>query len=54
MFRRVYGSKKPVWIFDDQKTSPRLFMLGRIINEPNIEEVNDGIVSLSFDVEEIV
>lgn len=54
MFIRVYGSKKPVWIFDDQKTSPRLFMLGRIINEPNIEEVNDGIVSLSFDVEEIV
>jgi hypothetical protein len=53
MFRNLYGSLKPLWIFDDPDTSPRHFMLCRIINEPEVEEINDEIQSISLELEEL-
>lgn len=54
IFLDLKGSYKTLWIFDDQKNSPRSFMLARITNEPEIEEVNDGIQSIAIDLEEVI
>lgn len=53
MFVELYGSNKTLWMFDDQEDNPREFMLCRIINEPDFERTNDGIHTISLDVEEI-
>ena len=54
IFIEMYGSGKTLWFFEDQKGDPRNFMLCRIMNEPNFEEVNDDIQSISIELEEVV
>lgn len=54
IFIEMYGSGKTLWFFEDQKGDPRNFMLCRIMNEPNFEEANDEIQSISIELEEVV
>lgn len=53
MFVELKGSYKTLWIFDDQKNFSNSFMLARITNEPDIEEINDGIQNISVEFEEV-
>lgn len=54
IFSDLYGSSKTLWVFEDQEKYPRAFMLARITNEPEVEEVNDQIQSVTIEFEEVI